>query len=887
MPSETAVIITPHTHWDREWYEPESRFRQRLVAAVDELLGLLEQDQRVTCFLLDGQSSLVDDYLAVRPEQRDRVRDLVENGRVLIGPWYTLSDELLSSDEALVRNLLEGRRASSALGAWLDVGYSPDAFGHSAALPAILNGFGISNAIVWRGYGDTMEPAHDLFLWRAPDGASVVTHHLPPSGYDFCAELPPKRKELIKRWKEIAEVLVPRAGNAALLLLCGADHHAAQSDIGEAVDLLNGLVPGFSFRIASPADYFAEVSPANSLRKHTGELRFSYRYAWTLQGVHATRCSLKRTIAEGDELLTRWAEPQAALALLVDGIDRRPLLRAAWREHLHSLSHDSFGGCVADAVAEDVRNRAARVVQQARGILLDSLHDRLGQDLATARRGKGRWSSSLVVINPSPYPRSGVLETIVTVFRSDVVLGTKRRADVESRDADLELPTLRDQAGNVLPLQVLGSYDAFERLDSPRDYPDQDRVRAFRVGVRVPTIPAFGHSALSVGSGRAHTPQEPRVRVRGATMLNEFYRVAEDSSGGFSVTDLKRGLRCPRLGTIEDERDAGDTYTFQPIAGESPLKAEWSQAKAVWKGPLIGSLSRDFTVGDRVRGTLYVRLDEASRLIRFALDGINLQGDHRLRIIFPLPKPSIGRAVVDMQYGPVTRERVGYDRARFPLEWPVSCAPMQRYVSVGCAPEGRAALEGLTVFGRGLYEYELTPGDEIAVTLLRAVGELSKGDLAARPGHAGWPTTTPGAQELGYFRGELAVSIAAVAEDSGPEKWSEIESLSEEFHAPLSGRMLRYGIDVPGQLRGPELGGDGLAFRTLKSREEGPGYVLRCVNLTRQVQGGAWRFPHSLTRAFRARLDETPVNEIRLGEDRRAIRFTASPREIVTIIVEP
>ena len=32
----TDVAIVPHTHWDREWYEPFQTFRMRLVKLFDE-----------------------------------------------------------------------------------------------------------------------------------------------------------------------------------------------------------------------------------------------------------------------------------------------------------------------------------------------------------------------------------------------------------------------------------------------------------------------------------------------------------------------------------------------------------------------------------------------------------------------------------------------------------------------------------------------------------------------------------------------------------------------------------------------------------------------------------------------------------------------------------
>ena len=59
--------VVPHTHWDREWYEPYQTFRLRLVDLLDDLLPRLDADPSYAHFLLDGQMAVVDDYLAVRP----------------------------------------------------------------------------------------------------------------------------------------------------------------------------------------------------------------------------------------------------------------------------------------------------------------------------------------------------------------------------------------------------------------------------------------------------------------------------------------------------------------------------------------------------------------------------------------------------------------------------------------------------------------------------------------------------------------------------------------------------------------------------------------------------------------------------------------------------
>lgn len=873
----TPVIIFPHTHWDREWYEPEARFHQRLVPVIEEILHLLEVG-RLPCFVLDGQTILLHDYLRTRPSDGTRVRTLARSGRLIVGPWFVLSDELLPADETLVRNLLLGRADGATFGGWMRLGYSPDAFGHPAALPSILSGFGIRHAILWRGYGGERGQEGDCFTWVAPDGASVLVHHLPRDGYEVGASLPTGAAALAARWRRLEVSLASRSEGRPLLLPNGADHHAPQRDLPDAVARLRRLGRRYAFEIAPPARYFEAVDNAALRRPPVrGELRFSYRYAWTLQGVHAVRARLKADVAEGERLLLRWAEPQAALAAWAGGTDRRVLLHAAWREHLANTFHDAIAGCTSDAVARDVARRAEHVRTAARGILADALHERLGQDRARARREPERWQPTLVVVNPSPWARGGVVEATITVRGPRVLVGPPASRTVRPpRGAPSGPPALLDGRGNALPMQIVSSYAAYERLDSPDAYPLLHEVTAHRVLVAVDGVPALGTNAFTLARrGRGAGRVGGAARARGAAIENERFRVS-GATAGYAVTDRDTGTRWRGLGHVVSERDGGDTYTFQPTP-EPPVVARWRSARPGWKGPLAATLVRAFTVGKRARGLVHARLDAGSGLVRLVVEGENLSGNHRLRIVFPLPRSAAQRSVADMQYGPVSRERREYARERFPLEWPVATAPMHRYVSVH---------GGLAVMARGLYEYELTAGGELAVTLFRAVGDLSRGDLAARPGHAGWPVATPEAQELGAFRAELAITPLTVSEDASVARWDGLERLAEEFHAPLGGLMLGHGNAVPRTVRGPALSGRGLAFKSLKVSEKGGALVLRCVNLTNERVRGTWRFPARVQRARRARLDERPLPEPVVWRDRRTISFEAGPREIVTLLVD-
>ncbi|HZA91497.1 MAG TPA: hypothetical protein VE420_02625, partial [Gemmatimonadales bacterium] len=151
MPGFTFHLI-PHTHWDREWYLPHSVFLPRLVSALDDLVDRLRADPAFT-FLLDGQTVLLEDYLRVRPDREAQVVELVRAGRLQVGPWYVLADELIPSGESLIRNLLAGQADATRLGARSDVLYSPDAFGHPAVWPQLAGEFGIRFGVLWRGLG--------------------------------------------------------------------------------------------------------------------------------------------------------------------------------------------------------------------------------------------------------------------------------------------------------------------------------------------------------------------------------------------------------------------------------------------------------------------------------------------------------------------------------------------------------------------------------------------------------------------------------------------------------------------------------------------------------------------------------------------------------------
>jgi alpha-mannosidase len=884
---DEIVHVIAHTHWDREWYLPAGRFRQRLATLIDELL---DDDADTGPFLLDGQAVVLDDYAAVRP---NRVADLfaaLRDGRLEAGPWYVLADELIPSGEALVRNLFAGRRTlRRADAAPPPVLYSPDAFGHTGALPLIARGFGFDLAVVWRGYGGARWPAGDTARWESADGSAVTLFHLPPDGYEFGSSLPSEAAAARERWKAMHDVLAPRSRTGVLLVQNGADHHARQSDFAGAIEALgNAAQPLHVARVTLREFARQVVARASQLELPTvrGELRDSYGYAWTLQGTFATRARQKRRNAIAERLLVRDAEPWAAMAARAGRESRRDLVDAAWRSVLLSHPHDTLCGCSIDAVARAMDTRLDDAIAQAAGIREDAVVDLVGHDPAAARIAKASWRSVMLVRNRAPRARGGVAELEIESFLADVGVGPGSAPP--DRVRHVVAPRLLH--GDV-PVQLLVTRRTNRRIESPRHYPDNDLVEARRVVAWIPPVPGYSITPLPLDEGAGRTPMaEPSVLASSESLDNGILKVQLDADGTISVSATDGSWSISRAVAIENVGDRGDLYTHSPF-GPVRIEERFLRARLIYPGPLRGEIETRWrivvpTAADRrvvgarrdagagyVDVRIRLRLDAGAPFVRFIVEGLNGAAGHRLRVRLRTGVAN-ARLWADTAFGVIERIPIAVPDEDQTRELAPPTAPLHRYVSLF------DPARGATVYSDGLAEYEADASGDVAVTLVRAVGDLSRNDLPERPGHAGWPVGTPEAQMPGPFAAELALFPHG---PRAPETIDAIERTADDVLLPLTGSTLRSAIADYAATPGLELDGEGLAFSAAKESEDGEWLVLRCVNLTDKRVNGAWRLPFEAREAQLARLDETPLGSAAVTG--REVMFGAGPHAVVTLLV--
>lgn len=876
-----AVLVT-HTHWDREWYRTFQAFRSRLVDAVDRVLDLAAADPAFR-FLLDGQTVVLEDYAEIRPARLPALQALAREGRLALGPWYVQPDSLLPSGEAHVRNLRIGRAVGAPHGPVSRVAYTPDSFGHPAQFPQLFAGFGLTAFVYWRGHGDELDDLTPEWWWEATDGSRVLACHL-GKGY-FNAQSAPGAPlaSIVEAVAGPAKELAARTRSGAILLMNGIDHALPDPRTAALAEAL-AEATGFEVERGLLEDFLARVQTSGSLAAapcHRGEL-VGAKVAPLLPGVWSTRTWIKLANRRCEAALEGHAEPLAALAALAGMEDERPALRVAWKALLRNQAHDSICGCSRDEVHAQMRARFDEAGELAEETALRALERLLGRGLE--RRPPWSAEADVAVWNPSPRPRTDVARF---PFDPHPWAVPARRA----RDA-VHPALLHDLAGarfevdgrpaRLVPappgrVTLIPGREAWDLEFVARDLPPLGwrRLRVRRVDVEDEAGGAAPAAPEEVAPGSAEA--EVRAPVPGGEVV-----VQARADGTFAVR-MPGAPALEGVGALEDTGDRGDTYDFDPVT-----EAE-DGAPPVAAGPVRVLRDRHPSGIHRLRILRVVHLPEAlaegreRRSAKRVPQGVVLEAriaegvarvdlrvqledhrarDHRLRLLVPVPSLEDACAATTFDVAP---RRAGAPVGTGWVQAPVATFPHQGFVHAG----------GVTVVAPGLPEAELleAPAPAVAVTLLRAVGHLSRHDLHTRPGLAGPGTRTPEAQCPGPFEAALALLPGL---DPAAAREAELG-----LRAAWCGEAPLVPEGTPILALAPET----LLLSALKPAEEGEGAILRVLNPSDAPCEARVRLGFPVRAARAVRLDETPVDEPVVLEGRE-LRFPVPPHALRSVRIE-
>lgn len=779
MQKKYLGFVVSHTHWDRAWYLPFQNYRLRLVRMMDDLLDLLERNSRYQSFMLDGQTVILEDYLAVRQHNRDRIAALVKAGRLTIGPWYTLPDLFLPCAESIVRNLQMGRSLSLEFGDLMNIGYVPDPFGHFAQLPQILRGFGISSFLFMRGADRWMEKTGAIFDWQAPDGSSVLAVYL-RDGYLLCSALghpavfgrfdghEPVISDAKKRISDALALLSPLQKEKIVLLPNGCDHMPPQPELPTILDALHEQEGDVELIHGRLADFLAAIRaegiPHQSVQ---GDLIGNYHHP-ILLSVYSTRMYLKQQNRCAENLLIRIVEPlRACFARLFFLPEAYSFLNQAWRLLLRNHAHDDICGCSVDAVHREDEVRFDEVMEIGHELVRETLEFLLKAGLQApicTTTGIGlsactqHLHSDVFVFNPHPFPVNARVRVSV--------LFPNPGGEWADATPEKQLCAVSGQ-GNCVPLVV----DFSEPRVARSAFLETTWGRRYHIALDV-ELAGMAYDVVHI----FETANEP-VRCpksKNITLENARFRLWANQNF-FSIFDkiLQQEWQEPIV--LEYETDQGDTYSFSSVPESHPRIARlqyirWHPQKpdsivAMYELSIPPSLAENQE--DQEPTLLHIEVT----ISLLECDGISYEIDYenkaihsRLRALFPsgFAADSLkvdGHFRIAQRSVPAFREPI---QRPYPGEIPYDTFHQGEFAYMEKDDGTRVWLAN-----RGNPEISLVCRQNtswFALTLHRAVGSLSVYGGAIRQCQAGPEVPTPEAQCLRHFTHHVAWGIGKISE---------------------------------------------------------------------------------------------------------------------------
>jgi alpha-mannosidase len=798
---EKIVYIVPHTHWDREWYLPFQDFRYQLVQLIDKLLTITEE--RNYFFMLDGQTIILEDYFEIRPEKKQKLLKSIRSGKLAVGPWYILPDEWLVGQESLLRNLETGLAVGEEYNIpVMNVGYLPDQFGHTRAIPAIITSLtDFKAAVLWRGVGKKVTTVP--FQWFTHEKAqqSVLAFYLPTS-YSNAANLPEEKQALKETIVSKVAELADYSPLPIYLLMNGSDHLFPQVKVAEYLQTMQ--IKGHTLYLGLLEQFIEEYKVALQKNEYkppvvAGEFRSSLR-APLLQDTYSTRMWIKQWDAKIEDLLVHYAEPLAVYSyLFFNGEYPQQFLTVAWKWLLKNQPHDSICGCSVDQVHDEMKGRYFWSESIAKRLIKEVTEGL--KELETTKSD----NTSIIVFNPTnsastqyfeftlslkeqvqsilsaegkKYPVQSVHASEEILFEDTLkplivksgmkMLPGRRLMDVYINEVIIEEDYTNPTICNIILLcdkKQLGEFDVKKMKEKVMALLDSKKYSRFHVKATLGTqqtlcsyapLQPWGFSSFLVSPKEGSAKEKDEFSCTKNKIENRYYKMTFNKDGSFNYFCKEEKKWYKRLHCFEDWGDRGDEYTFGRI-GPEKVKRRKTKRKLNCRGRVFAEINQTQTL------ILFEKLNEKrtkrigrkkipvkttfrfysnNRRIDIQTELVNTAQDHRLRICFDLPF-ACETTTTSTHFGHITRQGKPSISEEH-VEQPSGIQPQKRFIYVQ-EPNSKMTF---SLFNKGLPEVELVHGKRIALTLLRAVGYLSRSDFPERPIHAGPFIATPGAQEL-------------------------------------------------------------------------------------------------------------------------------------------
>lgn len=777
--AKKKVYIISHSHWDREWYMGFEHHHMRLVQLMDDLFDLFKNDPDFNSFHLDGQTIILDDYLAVRPEKREELMHWIKVGKLRIGPFYILQDDFLISSEANVRNTQYGIKESKKYGKPVALGYFPDTFGNMGQTAQMMQLSGLDTVAFGRGVtptgfnNQTSQGAYDStyseMWWQGPDQSKVLGI-LFANWYSNGNEIPVDRQAAKSYWEQKLADAEKFAATNDLLMMNGVDHQPVQKDLSQAIKVANELFPDYEFIHSNFDDYIAALKqdlPAD-LSTIEGELTSQATSGWyTLANTASSRIYLKQKNTQVQRLLENQVEP---LILLANSNDEttQDRLDYAWKTLLQNHPHDSICGCSVDEVHEGMLHR----FETAKQVGTDLAQNALAEFVTKIDTSKfSAKSYPFVILNTTESAKQEEVVVTLKVKQRLFKDSTPQKAYDEMLAYVNELHDLAvvDENNVVQPAKIVRRYAKFN-YDLPDDQFRIPYMAAYIDVAVAPKVAAFSWKTLALVTDCQQKVSDQLCEQADSVLENARLKVSVNSDGQVDILDKKTKKNYVDVLSFEDTGDIGNEYIYKRSSDNQRLFFK-SPVHHVVKDSLLNGQSLRFYQEELLPQSADQRLAyeqqaviditqrtaaRSQKLAKFGIEVelkllndenrllVNIKGNNQL-------KDHRLRAIIKTDFVTTTHQAESiFEVVERPNKvsavWENPENPQHQHSFVGL----KTNEAGVVVGNYGLNEYEVNQaGNEIAVTLLRCVGEMGDWGYFA----------TPQAQCQGAFEAQLSLSL--------------------------------------------------------------------------------------------------------------------------------
>ncbi|MEO2601331.1 mannosylglycerate hydrolase [Clostridium butyricum] len=867
------VHIVPHMHWDREWYFSTEESRILLVNNMKEIMDMLENNPDYPYFVMDGQTAILEDYLAVKPQDKERIKKLVEEGKLIIGPWYTQTDEMVVGGESIVRNLLYGIKDCGEFGDYMKIGYLPDSFGQSAQMPQILNGFDIKHSMFWRGCSERKGTGKTEFNWTSDDGSEVVVQML-PLGYAIGKYLPTDIDALRKRMEKYFPVLDRGATTEHEILPNGHDQMPVQKNIFNVIEKLKELYTDREFFLSRYENIFEELEKESNRDTISGEF-LDGKYMRVHRSIFSTRMDIKAANARIESKITNILEPLASIAYSLGFEYHHGLIELIWKEIMKNHAHDSIGCCCSDKVHKEIMNRFLLAEEKVDRLI--EFYKRKITDAISCEKALDK----LTIFNLMPYEREEII-------RAQIITKMKSFEMVNDEDIKLDFQVIHKEEidAGLIDRQIVhyGNYDPF--MIYTIEFKD--------------VVPAMGYKTYLIKESEFMIEKEYEAVNK---IDNDFYEIEVNENGTLKILDKKMNKTFDNVLLMENGGDEGDEYDFSPLVDEklifnTHVKAEYSIKKNKFNNEIKISYRLDVpkniesrknnNIDGYVDFNISINVPNDKARIDIVFDIDNQACDHRIRTYIPTNIAS-KFSVSDNQFGYIKRDV--YDEAMDVWEkegWderPDSIYPMLTFVGLSDDKHGVAVLTNST------REFEIVGEkfDTIAITLFRSVGFLGKEEMVRRPGRpSGIKLPTPDSQLIGNITIDFAI---ATHEKSTLE--ANVANMAKQYLTPMvTYNKMPYNamklndseVITPYSYSLLKQYDENLVLSVIKKAEKEEGLIIRMYNPNEYEESTNILFDRSIKEAVKANLNERKIEKINIEDS--SIKVKCKKNQVQTILIK-